>query len=137
MNNVFAKILTSFPIDSAAAKVTGNGTCYAPNKIVCTNDSDFPIATRSARKSEIGQSSFVDLSGYRFGRFVVIGIAKNIKANWVVKCSCGKYSTRTAKAIKNPKNNVDCCEHCRHLAYLKSNIAYRMTGKELSCRGYA
>ena len=137
MKNVSAKILTSFPVDSMAAKVAGNGYEFSPNKIVLTNDSEFPLRIRLATKSEKGQKTFIDLTGKKFGRFTVLGQARDFQKNWVVRCSCGKYTTRTSKAIKNPANNVDSCEHCRHLAHLKNEIHYRVSGKDLDCRGMA
>ena len=58
MKDIFAKLITSFPIDSTAAKVSGCGTSFVPSKIVLTNDSDFPIATREINKSEKSQQCF-------------------------------------------------------------------------------
>lgn len=64
-----------------------------------------------------------DLTGFRFGRFTVVG--KLIKKKWQVRCSCGNYSARKSKAILNPNNNNDCCEVCRELLFLRREEAHR------------
>src|SRR5688572_5807614 len=60
-----------------------------------------------------------NLTGRRFGRFEVVGMAatipgtRNTGGRWVVRCSCGDYEVRTAKAIKNLSNGNDMCHICR------------------------
>lgn len=63
------------------------------------------------------------LTGTKFGRFTVVG--KLVNKRWQVRCSCGNYSARKSKAIRNPSNNNDCCEVCRELLYLRRNEAHR------------
>lgn len=60
-----------------------------------------------------------DLTGETFGSLTVIGWYAEGKKSWVVKCSCGKYETRKSKAIRNPANNTDACQSCRHLMHLE------------------
>lgn len=124
------------PINKTAAIVTSCGVHYEPNKIVQTNDSDLPIATRPITKAELKQKCFVDLTRFRVGRLLVIGAARDFKGRWVVRCDCGKYSTRRAKSIKNPENAQDRCEHCRHLAFLKRNEQWRRTDKNCDIRDF-
>lgn len=64
-----------------------------------------------------------NLTGTKFGRFTVVG--KLVNKKWQVRCSCGNYSARKSKSIKNPNNNNDCCEVCRELLYLRRNEAHR------------
>ena len=116
------------PVNKTAAIVTSRGVHYEPNKIVLTNDSDLPIVTRPITKEEVKQKCFVNLTGFRVGRLSVIGPARDFNGKWVVRCDCGKYSTRRAKSIKNPENVQDRCEHCRNLAFLKRNEQWRRTG---------
>ena len=132
MKNIYART----PINKTAAIVIGRGFYYEPNKIVLTNDSDMPIATRPFTKVELRNKSFIDLTGVRVGRFIVIGVSKDFKGGWVVRCDCGMYSTRKAKAIKNPENVQDRCEHCRHLAFLKRNSLCRRTGRDCDIRDF-
>lgn len=70
-----------------------------------------------------------NLTGIKFGRFIVIGLypnQPNIKKisqkglRWVVKCSCGRYETRFSKVIKNYYKNMESgvpdyglCQQCR------------------------
>lgn len=77
---------------------------------------------------------FVDLTGIRFGRFQVIGLHADLLKRWVVRCACGDYEVRSAKAINNPENFGDRCANCRHLAYLKQDHERRTTGRELDPR---
>ena len=64
-----------------------------------------------------------NLTGSRFGRFLVVGWSRDYKTSWVVKCDCGIYTTRRTKAITNHANSEDRCERCRRFAY----AAKRMT----------
>lgn len=108
------------PVNKNAAKVFFGGFDYEPCKKVLTSDSSIPLPVRKARKNELCNPSFEDLTGIKFGRFVVIGkFALGKERGWVVKCACGTYSIRGKRAIKNPANNKDCCECCRHLEYLR------------------
>ena len=59
------------------------------------------------------------MTGFKFGRFTVVGMALNTPHRWVVRCICGIYTMRKLKSIRNPNNNQDRCERCRQLAYLK------------------
>lgn len=111
------------PVNKTAALVTGRGVHYTPKKKIQTADQITPIPTRPVRHG-------VDLSGTRQGRLTVIGLAHRVKGRWVVRCDCGVYTLRTAKAISNPANNQDRCEHCRHLAQVKRSYHWRKTGKD-------
>lgn len=123
MNNIeFSPI----PINIVAVRTMFyKGEEYIPNKKVLTNDSDLPIEIHSIPTLSYGEE---DLTGVIFGRFKVVGKAKNILGRWVVRCLCGKYSTRKRKAIKNEKNTQDRCEHCRQLAYIKREQYRKYTG---------
>ena len=73
--------------------------------------------------------------GVQFGRFRVLGStgrkAGKGGATWVVRCSCGTYSVRTTKAIRNPKNSKDACGRCRHIAFVKASYVFHKTGKNV------
>lgn len=127
MKDIHARV----PIDRTAATAISKGVEFIPQKAVVNRDTDLPIAARPATTAERNNKSFVDLTGNRFGRFVVVGISDEFAARWVVRCDCGRYTTRTAKAIKNPSNAIDRCEHCRHLAHLRRDEYWRRTGREL------
>jgi hypothetical protein len=128
MKDIHARV----PINRIAARAISAGVAYKPQKTIRNLDTDLPIKTREPTQTERRSNGFVDLSGQRVGRFTVIGMASQINAMWVVRCDCGRYTTRTAKAIKNPQNTNDRCEHCRHLAFLKCEEHWRRTGRHLN-----
>ncbi len=128
MKDIHARI----PIDRIAARAISAGVAYSPQKSIRNLETDLPIKTRESTQTERRTSGFVELSGRRVGRLAVIGLASAIPARWVLRCDCGRYTTRTAKAIKNPKNTNDRCEHCRHLAFLKCEEYWRRTGRHLN-----
>lgn len=115
------------PIDRVAARVAGKGVEFKSRKIVLTADQPTPIEVRplSAVPTE-----HRDLVGRQFGTMKVLGLSF-VPSRWVVRCICGVYTLRTARAIRNPDNASDCCEQCRHLLYLKRNEYWRRTGKEV------
>lgn len=117
------------PVDRVAVRVTSRGVSFNPQKRVLTGDSSTPIPTRPILACMRSQPNFQDLTAVRFGRFRVIGLAAQKLGHWVVRCDCGTYSTRASKAIKNPANHVDRCEHCRHLAFLQASERYRRLGR--------
>ena len=135
----FDDILTRRPVNRTAALVVSAGVQYAPNTKGNGHDSENPIPTRPVSRYELSAESFVDLTGWRIGRLTVVGIADLVggkSMKWVVRCDCGRYSTRKAKAIKNEQNTQDRCDHCRHLAYLKREDVWRRTGKDVSIENF-
>ncbi|WP_289994746.1 hypothetical protein [Photorhabdus laumondii] len=80
----------------------------------------------------------MQVQGYEYGFFTVLGVRplsqrgnhKN-RAIYVVRCRCGKYAVRTLKAIKNPANVTDMCEHCLHLYNLRRRKIFHTEGKDV------
>lgn len=85
------------PIDRTAHRVVQRGTHYE-FKPLGEAFSDLPLPTRPWPH---GVPRTTDLAGKKFGRLTVIGMApKGGKSSaWVVKCECGAYTHRTAKAL--------------------------------------
>jgi len=123
----FERLSTAVGVNKEASLVTSKGESYIPDKNILVVESKNWIPTRCVSVGE-------DLSGITFGRMKVIGLARDIKKRWVVRCSCGMYTIRTAKAIKNPANSKDRCEECRHLAYLKRAQHYREYNRDICCK---
>ncbi|KLU16719.1 hypothetical protein [Xenorhabdus griffiniae] len=80
----------------------------------------------------------MQIQGYEYGFFTVLGVRplsqrsdRKNSAIYVVRCRCGKYAVRTLKAIKNPGNVNDMCEHCHHLFNLRRKEIFRTTGKDV------
>ena len=124
MDDMHARV----PVDRVAVRVVMlPGEHFNPNKKVLTNDSEMPLRIRNVSKTMKERNDFTDFTGRRFGRFIVLGMSKDFKG-WVVRCDCGRYSTRRSAAIKNEHNKQDRCEHCRHLAYLQRYDLWKSTG---------
>ena len=117
------------PVDRVAARVMRNGVHWTPNKNVQTADQRVPHELRNPLSIAPEHRRLI---GHKFGRMTVLGMsferAKD-HALWSVRCGCGIYTLRSAKAIRNPNNNWDCCEACRHLLYLKRKDIWKRTGK--------
>lgn len=133
MNNVYDNKRT--PINKTAALVISKGTHYEPDCKIQVKEFDSPPMMLDRRHFP-KNPNFVDLTGKEKGRFRVVGLLAGSKLNqWVVRCSCGKYTTRTTKSIKsvdlNESANFDACRECKHLAFLKRNEHWRRTGKDL------
>lgn len=125
------KVVTSAPIDRIARRVTLPGERFESRKVIQTNDSDLPIATRRPTRQERALPEFLDLTGTKQGRLLVLGQHAEKQGLWVVRCDCGIYTTRRSKALKNPKNNGDRCESCRQTTFLKHQMARQaLPGKE-------
>jgi hypothetical protein len=79
------------------------------------------------------------LVGVKVGRLTVLGLRPTKPtgkrpASWVVRCVCGTYTTRTARAIKNPANVNDMCARCdrtRILRWRAANPAWLAARKEV------
>ncbi len=121
----FNALITSTPINKTAALVTSKGFEYVPDKSIIVKERDAPFDIVKINKGEI------DLSGIRFGRFLVVGRTQLGKryALWSCRCDCGTFAVRRAKAINNQNNKKDRCEKCRHLSYLKRSDEFLATGK--------
>lgn len=113
------------PVDKLARRVTLGGIRYVPHKTIENAHSPTPLAIRPANFREKSNPNFVDLTGRKVGTMKVLGISADHKKTWVVRCVCGKYETRSSKAIMNINNTGDCCQWCRQLKYLQREDAYR------------
>lgn len=133
MENIASKA----PVDRVAAIVTSKGYRYIPDKKTGPNHWETCPEMRRYRRVAGGCTN---LTGVRFGRFVVVGLYAGKTGNgestsvWVCRCACGRFETRTARVVKNGKDNDDCCDMCRHLKYLKRNEEYRRTGRNAKPR---
>lgn len=125
------------PIDRVAVRVVMFlGEHFNPDKIVLTNDSETAHRVIRFSKAMRCNPSFDDLTGKRVGRFTVMGLAQDFKGSWVVRCDCGRYSTRKKKSLTNHENVQDRCEHCRHLAFLQRDEVLRRTMKDADIRDF-
>lgn len=115
----FDAILASVPSDATAAKVTGRGEHWDPKKAVrdthIHSEVPLPFTDIPNDPGTVGLRA-----GLTFGRLTVLGkhIAKRAwdgKARYVVRCVCGSYEVRSARAIRNadPKASCEACSYQR------------------------
>ena len=111
------------PVNRAAARITQPG----PQGLADKARSEAVIPWRPFT------GGGVDLTGRTVGSLTVVGIAGGVRRkdsmrSWVCRCVCGRYQTRHARAINNPRNANDCCDHCRHVQYLRRRATYLALG---------
>ena len=96
-----------------AGQVTSKGVEYVCPKNITNKHFETKPPIKAVRKNQL------NLTGYRFGDFQVVGLAAIDKrgskyAMWVCRCSCGKFEHRKAKSVRNKSNQNDKCQLCRH-----------------------
>lgn len=137
MGDTWDKIAVSKPVDrqTALSNAGGLGHQWSLKQGQRRRWDNKPAAVRDTL-------SGIDLRGYKFGRLTVVGLldrtgagfaaaGKNKKpAKWLVKCVCGRFEHRTAKAIRNPENHFDRCDHCRQTAYVRRQQWRAQTGRD-------
>lgn len=112
------------PLDAKAAKVLGGGVHWTPsikNPANYVREEEGVLPIRPVPLATINSAQFEDLTGKRFGRFVVKGLGVLTKpARWVVRCDCGAYEHRKTNALKTLPADRLCCSHCDYLQELKA-----------------
>ncbi len=110
------------PVNSLSARVVSTVYENVPevsNKTCSVRSKDrLPTTQFIGRRQD-------DITGRRKGSLTVIGMFlrqnRNDNAAWVVRCYCGYYETRKARAIKNPYNYDDCCHGCQYVKRMNRN----------------
>lgn len=119
------------PANKQAAMIFAGGEHYAPKgKIALLHKEVCPPLI------EI-QKNWENLTGLVVGRLTAVGPTRaspGSELRWAVRCACGKYETRTAKALKNPNNFGDRCHVCRHVANERRSYEFHKHGREIDVR---
>ena len=120
------KIITSVPLNSTAARVTGKGVHYDPQMRF------------HATKALIGMPTILRpvKNGKRLGHWTILGLAadspesspKKSDALFVVKCSCGRYGLRRMKSLVRARKRKEGCPECKHMQTVKA--LYRKQGSK-------
>ena len=111
-----SEIITSIPINKTAGMVTQKGIHFDPEiKIIDRLHTDIMPETRDPLPNS------TDIIGVKNGSFTVVGLYRHCNNRWVVRCDCGRYELRTAKAMRNPKNDQDACIYCRKWRDIKKS----------------
>jgi hypothetical protein len=102
----FDRLVGRAPANVTAAQVVGRGEHWTPANPMPPDllhwDAPPPM------KPFVGNPVFpddVDMTGKKFGRFTVVGFladsgGRNRGGRWVVRCACGDYEAKSAKAIR-------------------------------------
>lgn len=122
----FERLRTSRPVDALAGRQLARGIEWVPahrgnpdkwHWDAPPNHLLMPVPRNGHR------GAFADLTGRKVGRLTVAGFLgkpnRKVKARWLVRCLCGDYEARSARAITNPANGDDCCEKCAYFARVK------------------
>ena len=114
MRRSIVEVAAGTPVDTLTRRVVGGSERYEPAVTLTQADSDAPLPTMP-----FPRSGGENLRGRRFGRMTVVGYSAEKRGRWVVRCSCGVFTLRTAKAIRNAANSADACQRCRHADNLR------------------
>jgi hypothetical protein len=121
------------PANKTAALTASKGEHFEWAASHCTLHSSAPIPHRTPNREELIKPSFKNLTGMKFGRLSVLGIAAEIPSKakgqrWVVRCVCGAHEIRKAKAIKaaasgrNGEDNSQMCAWCANNQRLQRGL---------------
>lgn len=128
----FDRLATSAPLNRQAAQdynATGDGWAPERKANVIRFDGPPPLAPITA--SHRRNPSFVDQTGRRVGRLVVLGRIDRDAAGivnrddrgaaWAVRCNCGAYEYRRAKKLKTyTADGFHMCSDCSYVEDLKA-----------------
>lgn len=126
------EIINRRPVDKTAALVTSGGVTYTP-AFKDGTPPDYDVCPEMMPWSKTRKiPSEHQLTDMVRGRLTVVGKSV-IKGMWVCRCLCGKFTLRSAKAIKNPRNDIDGCRDCRQLNYLRRHEKWISMGSPRDC----
>lgn len=121
--NKTTQLVVSNNIDAKSTFICGDNIC-----------SMVPLPTKIYKSTNMDTDK--DLTGVKFGRFVVIGVSlwvpKKNRRRWVAKCKCGRYQIFSTKAIKTHMNlGIDClkCVECNKTENLIFYYNKRISGE--------
>lgn len=139
MSDTWDKLAVSKPVDRQTALSNGGGLGHTWSKL---NPSvrqwdDLP---QTLREPVPGSP---DYRGLKFGRLTVVGLLDRLSsgfpgkpgnpsrkpAKWLVRCVCGRFEHRQAKAFRAVHSEHDRCEHCRRAAIERRRAWSQQTGR--------
>lgn len=112
-------IKTCKPLNRSAADCISSGDHF---EYKGSNKGNMIISTTPLKTIKF-RGAVGDLTGFRRGRVVVIGLykrkTKRMRCSvWVVRCSCGNYTHKKRRTIERGKSELMCPE-CEYVKYLK------------------
>jgi hypothetical protein len=128
---VAVEITKGVAVDKQTALAMGGGQAYAPPQASGQPTYYAPPPLRTVPIDP----SFTDLTGNKFGRLTVLGLAAagldGKRARWACRCTCGKYSTHRPSALL--AGNEDRCHDCS----IKRMATDGIGGRCVACGGLA
>lgn len=129
--NVAVEIAKGAAVDKQTALAMKGGEAYTPPQ-----KSEQPTYYAPPPLREIPPGpSFTDITGLRFGRLTVLGLAAagfdGKKTRWSCRCTCGKYSTHRGPALV--AGHEERCHDCA----IKRMAADGIGGRCVACSGLA
>lgn len=120
MSRVWEKLMAARPLNATAAVVVSSYAGMMPEGPQVPETRQHWRSPPPLKRVGRGRE---DLTGRVIGRLQVIGLLGKLSpkagSRWLVRCRCGDYEARSAKAIKNPDNQGDACINCVHHEKLK------------------
>jgi hypothetical protein len=108
--NVAVEIAKGVAVDKQTALAMKGGEVYTPPQEAQQPTYYAPPPLRPVPSDP----NFQDLTGRRFGRLLVLGLAAigfdGKKTRWSCRCTCGKYSTHRGPALSG--GHEDRCHDC-------------------------
>ena len=128
---VAVEIAKGVAVDKQTALAMKGGEVYTPPQ-----ESDQPTYyAPPPLRAAPNDPSFKDLTGNKFGRLTVLGLAAagldGKKTRWACCCTCGKYSTHRPSTLL--AGNEDRCHDCR----IKRAATDGIGGRCVACGGLA
>jgi hypothetical protein len=114
----YARVAASAPVNAAAARAVSMTGDIEPAPKLTEGQKHWEAPPRTI-PIPAHQPQFMDLTGRTIGRCTVVGYLGpgRVGSRWLVRCLCGRYEARKAKAItrRAPSDAPDQCARCNHL----------------------
>lgn len=124
-----SRIATSQPVNKTAARVMGGGVHFDDGRKIVDTLRHFDAPPKCIDPENYpNDPSFQDMRGVRVGQVVVIGFlgrlgrTRNAKPQWLVRCDCGQFETRSAKFLRAGSEDYHACARCSYNYALKHGL---------------
>ncbi len=124
----FDTIAPLMPFDKTASQVSARGVSFEWQPEPHVTHRGDPIPYRAPTADDLAKPEYRNLTGAKIGRLTVLGVSAEPQSSngqrWVVRCVCGSYELRRAKAIKKALDGgwtgddppmCDCCMYTQKL----------------------
>lgn len=125
------RLIGSVPVDRQTGIVVAKAPEPSEFRFAKQDDPFQQDGPHRLRKDKPIAPSFVDLTGKRFGRFVVLGIVDQPEVNnkgrgakkgtlWAVRCDCSRYTARRHKTLVKEGPWEFMCNECDYAERVKN-----------------